>query len=335
MTSSKIDEPTVLTILGTKYHLIDVLDNITIADSFVLRNKIGSGHGEAKLYIGSRNRENEFRKFFDDFRNIVCFFLKQDLEVYLDEASFEYTEQEQGYTRDITEFLYENQVDVSALEPLEYFNISESSAGGSRFYLSNSEDKIYKLFRTIALPEISHISILKLMNLNDKRTYFYFRLFLDYFYDKRHSVERIIATKEIEQEMISDERKNIKKARNGQGKYRRLILEEFPAGCIITQINDERVLIASHIKPWMYSNDEEKIDRYNGLLLAPTFDNLFDQGFITFQNDGIVNTSPYISPLNWKKIGLQNNKKFELKRNERREEYLEYHRLNIFKRIPS
>jgi len=338
MTSLTTEKPTILNILGTEYSLIDVLDRITIADSFVLRNKIGSGHGEAKLYIGARQHEDHFRNFFNNFRDMVCFFLKQDLEGYLNEASFEYEEKEQGYTKNITEFLSENRVAVSVLEPVEYFNISESNAGGSsRFYLSNSEDKIYKLFRTIALPEISYISILKLMNLKDKRIYFYFRPFLDYFYDKRNSVERIkIATKEIEQEMVSDEEKNtLKKAREGQGKYRQLILEEFPAGCIITKINDERLLIASHIKPWIDSNDEEKIDRYNGLLLSPTFDRLFDQGFITFQNDGIVNTSPYISPLNWKKVGLQNNTKFELKRNEKREEFLEYHRLNIFKGIPS
>jgi len=220
---------------------------------------------------------------------------------------------------------------------LEYFSISESNAGGDRFYLSNSEDKIYKLFRTIVLPEISYVSILKLINPKNEKVYFYFCPFLDYFYDKRNSVERIKnATKEIEQEKFDDEKKNtLKKAREGQGKYRQLILEEFPAGCVFTKITDERLLIASHIKPWIDSNDEEKIDRHNGLLLSPTFDRLFDQGFITFQNDGVVNTSPYISPLNWRKIGLQDNKKFELERNEKREKFLEYHRRNIFKGVPS
>lgn len=44
---------------GIHYSLIDTKEKITIADSFVVRsNKIGSGNGEAKLYIGNENEEN-------------------------------------------------------------------------------------------------------------------------------------------------------------------------------------------------------------------------------------------------------------------------------------
>jgi len=330
-----------IVVLGKEYYVVDVIDHITVADSFVLRNKMGGGHGEAKLYLGSRQKEDYYRGFFENFANIQCFFIKQDLEGYLDSASFEYEEQERGYGRDISEYFDENQQAVSELETVEYFDISESDAGKpARFYLTNSTAKVYKLFRTIALPEITYLSILKLISLEDNKYYFYFRPFLDYFYDKRNTVDRIgAATTEIEEIDASDaseeEKETLKKARVGQGKYRQLILEEFPAGCIITNINDERLLIASHIKPWVNSNDEEKINRFNGLLLSPTFDRLFDQGFITFQNDGTVNTSPYISPMNWRKINLQNNKKFDLKSNEKREEFLEYHRSNIFKGVPS
>lgn len=327
-----------IVILGTEYFLVDVLDTITVADSFVLRNKIGGGHGEAKLYIGPRQNETKYRDFFNNFGDIKCFFLSHDLNGYLNEASFEYEVQERGYKKNIAEFLSENKTLVSSLDSIEYFYIEESSAGGDdRFYLSNPKEKVYKIFRTIALPEITYLSILKLINPKDNKCYFYFRPFLDYFYDKRNSLERIkIATNEIVQERgVSKEDKNtLNKARVGQGKYRQDILEEFPAGCIITNINDERLLIASHIKPWIDSNDEEKISRYNGLLLSPTFDRLFDQGFITFQNDGTVNTSPYISPLNWRKIGLQNNKKYELKHNDKRDVFLEYHRTHIFKGVP-
>jgi len=65
--------------------------------------------------------------------------------------------------------------------------------------------------------------------------------------------------------------KEISKAREGQGKYRELLLEQCHF-CLITMISDERLLIASHIKPWAASSDDEKIDPYNkkkhgGLLL--------------------------------------------------------------------
>jgi predicted restriction endonuclease len=42
------------------------------------------------------------------------------------------------------------------------------------------------------------------------------------------------------------------------------------------------LLIASHIKPWAKCDGNEKVDVYNGFLLSPNFDRLFDQGFITF-----------------------------------------------------
>ena len=95
----------------------------------------------------------------------------------------------------------------------------------------------------------------------------------------------------------------------------------------------ERMLIASHIKPWaVCESDEERVDKYNGLLLTPTFDRLFDQGFISFSNEGQIFVSPYLSPLNTKRLGLIDNKKYDLTVNKKRSGYLEYHRINIFKK---
>lgn len=48
---------------GERYEVIDALNHITLADSFV-KNKIGCGHGEAKLYVGNENQR--FQEFFDD-----------------------------------------------------------------------------------------------------------------------------------------------------------------------------------------------------------------------------------------------------------------------------
>ena len=46
------------------FTVIDTIEKITIADSFVLReNKIGTGNGEAKLYIGHDNEK--LRNFFE------------------------------------------------------------------------------------------------------------------------------------------------------------------------------------------------------------------------------------------------------------------------------
>jgi hypothetical protein len=42
-------------------------------------------------------------------------------------------------------------------------------------------------------------------------------------------------------------------ARIGQGKYREKLLKQCPI-CPITLVSDDRLLIASHIKPWAKSN---------------------------------------------------------------------------------
>ena len=58
---------------------VDTVEKITIADSFVVRsNKLGSGNGEAKLYIG--NDDNKLRVFYGPKGfTIKCFFLRDDL----------------------------------------------------------------------------------------------------------------------------------------------------------------------------------------------------------------------------------------------------------------
>lgn len=75
------------------------------------------------------------------------------------------------------------------------------------------------------------------------------------------------------------------KSRRGQGIFKTNVrLNE--QVCRITGVSDPKHLIASHIKPWSESNDEEKLNGCNGLLLAPHIDHLFDRGLISFSDSG-------------------------------------------------
>ena len=47
-------------------------------------------------------------------------------------------------------------------------------------------------------------------------------------------------------------------------------------------------LIASHIKPYIQSNENEAYDPDNGLLLSRNLDALFDQGYISFDENGFI-----------------------------------------------
>ncbi len=74
-------------------------------------------------------------------------------------------------------------------------------------------------------------------------------------------------------------------SRRGQGVFKanvRLI----ETACRVTGVNNPRHLIASHIKPWSKSDDIEKLSGFNGLLLSPHIDHLFDKGLISFENSG-------------------------------------------------
>ncbi|MDD4187664.1 MAG: HNH endonuclease signature motif containing protein [Bacilli bacterium] len=124
------------------------------------------------------------------------------------------------------------------------------------------------------------------------------------------------------------EKEAILKARVRQGEYRQKLLERCPY-CPITLVSDERILIAS--KPWRKSTDFEKTDPNNGLILTPTYDKLFDNGFISFESDGTMLVSPWISPMNQKRLNIYNGKKVNMSTH-KKEEYLFYHREFIFKK---
>lgn len=86
---------------------------------------------------------------------------------------------------------------------------------------------------------------------------------------------------------ISDtEAKRIASVRSKQHLFRaRLLARE--SRCRITGISDQRFLRASHIKPWSKCESAtERLDPDNGLLLAAHADQLFDQGWISFNDDG-------------------------------------------------
>ncbi|MBN1463164.1 MAG: HNH endonuclease, partial [Paludibacteraceae bacterium] len=84
------------------------------------------------------------------------------------------------------------------------------------------------------------------------------------------------------------------------------------------------VLIASHIKPFIESNEIEAYDPNNGLLLSRTIDSLFDLKYISFTDEGKIIFSKRLSGdvvEFWKNYTLD---KHIL--NEQRRKYLEYHR---------
>lgn len=126
------------------------------------------------------------------------------------------------------------------------------------------------------------------------------------------------------------EKIQLTKSRRGQGIFKanvRLVENR----CRITGVTNIKHLRASHIKPWSVSNNDEKLDGYNGLLLSPHVDHLFDRGFISFQDSGAIMVSKElnVSVLNqWSINSNQNVGDFKTGQCE----YLEFHRDTVFRK---
>lgn len=326
-----------INLMSKKFEVVDALEYITLADSFVKDNKIGKGHGEAKLYVGNTSPNKRIENFFDNFNNVNCFFLKKDFIKFMIDARQEYYNPQQEYNKkeDMSDRFDSMLNTIMNLDDgFLKFSLYRSPVEPPRIYV-NSDSNYYTLMRMVGLPNISYLSILKLKDNKDK-FYYYFRIFIDY---KPDIVGYIMPEEKAEEERINErnnistkEKEVIIKARVGQGEYRNKLLLECPF-CPFTMVNDERLLIASHIKPWAKSDDNEKIDPKNGFMLTPTYDKLFDQGFITFNSNKEVIVSPWISPMNQKRLNIYTGMKLQyLPMDEKRKEYLKYHATYIFKK---
>jgi len=101
-------------------------------------------------------------------------------------------------------------------------------------------------------------------------------------------------------------------------------------GCRLTGIEDLRFLRASHIKPWSLSNATERTDGENGLLLTPSADLLFDQGWISFGSTGKALFSENLPSNITKALGVGQRRPRYAAFSQKQSLYLEFHRDVIY-----
>lgn len=143
--------------------------------------------------------------------------------------------------------------------------------------------------------------------------------------DSEYEINLEIEARRIEGDL---EQIQMTKSRRRQGIFKsnvRLIENH----CRITGVTKIAHLRASHIKPWVSSDNIEKLDGYNGLLLSPHIDHLFDRGFISFRNTGELMISRTLNPRileQWKISKNANVGPFHVKQ----DAYLDFHRELIY-----
>jgi hypothetical protein len=136
-----------------------------------------------------------------------------------------------------------------------------------------------------------------------------------------------------EVEAIPDvtEREEVRKARVGQGLFRRLLLERWGARCAVTGVDVPSVLTAAHIKPWRCASNAERLDPGNGLLVLPQYDRLFDRGLISFADDGAILLSEALPRGKLPLLGVREDARLS-EVDPAHRPYLSFHRDRVFVR---
>lgn len=128
------------------------------------------------------------------------------------------------------------------------------------------------------------------------------------------------------------ERRGLVTSRVGQGAYRKSILFRWDFKCAVTNFQKNQILVASHIVPWSSSTNEERLDVDNGIFLSPTYDALFDQHLISFENSGKIILSKALLSTDYHLLGVNGDERIK-KLSRGNHFYLERHRDSLLKLV--
>jgi hypothetical protein len=132
---------------------------------------------------------------------------------------------------------------------------------------------------------------------------------------------------------LSDEtpatlKRSLVDARMGSGDFRRAVAALWN-GCAVTGCSNHVVLRVSYIKPWRQSDDGERLDPQNALLLIPNLAVAFETGLITFESDGTVVLSARLTADDRTALGLTEALRLTL--TPEQANYMGHHRARVFR----
>lgn len=143
-----------------------------------------------------------------------------------------------------------------------------------------------------------------------------------------HRVESSIRS---DRRLTETEREALVLSRRGQGVFRANV-QIIERVCRVTKVERREHLIASHVKPWRDSSNDERLNGENGLLLTPTIDHLFDKGFLSFEDGGRLIVSPVADPVSLQRMGIPTDTIVNVGTfSEGQRLFLEYHRDNVLR----
>jgi hypothetical protein len=137
--------------------------------------------------------------------------------------------------------------------------------------------------------------------------------------------------------LSATERETLVRQRVGQDLFREGLLALWSGRCAITGVDEPALLRASHAKPWKDASDSERLDVYNGLLLAAHLDAAFDNGLITFDENGVVIPSAKLSDETLAVLGLARIGPLarQVPLRPQHQPYMAWHRTHVFEKSDS
>jgi hypothetical protein len=115
---------------------------------------------------------------------------------------------------------------------------------------------------------------------------------------------------------------------SADSRSRRKLVRKPDSECAVTGIRSSAILVAARIKPWHASNDDERANLANGILLAPQVHALFDRGLLGFEDDGRTILSRRLSLSDRRLLSLPT--RLGRPPTKSAKQFLRYHRDNIF-----
>lgn len=129
---------------------------------------------------------------------------------------------------------------------------------------------------------------------------------------------------------LRTERQQMITTRTAQSRYRSALEKMWGGKCPLTGVSIPALLRASHAKPWKDCTDAERVDPYNGFLLEARMDALFDQGYISFADDGTLLFSSRLSDDDIQALSLHTVVQVLPRLAPEHRAYLQWHRTNVF-----
>ena len=119
--------------------------------------------------------------------------------------------------------------------------------------------------------------------------------------------------------------------RVGQALFRAGLMDYWEGRCAVTGLGVPELLRASHIKPWAdCATDAERLDVFNGFLLEARIDTVFDQGFVTVDDDGCLVVASELGADARQLLGLDVGRRVRRLEDHHRA-YLVWHRARVFR----